>query len=275
MRRAGFIDTHSHFQLAFGTPEGERQRAAAERAGIESMVLCPGNVAGLALAKEAAHAWGFTYTLGIHPLAVPDVKPGDLAILREAVAAAIEDPRFIGIGEVGLDGFVSGMDQAKAEAVFIECLKIARDFDLPLSMHARKSVSRLLYCFGRVAPSGGVVHAFNGSDAERDAFLKRGLKLGFGGACTYAGSRRIRRHLAELPEDAWVLETDAPDMPSSTRRDRHAAGLCPLATEPVDLLEAAQAAAELRGMPLEAVAAVSRANAAAAFPRLAKTLERA
>lgn len=273
MRRPGFIDTHSHFQLAFGTSEGERQRTAAELAGIESMVLCPGDIAGLALAKEAAHVWGCAYMLGIHPLAVPDVKPGDLAALRRAAADSIDDPRFIGIGEVGLDGLVPGVDQAKAESVFIECLKIARDFGLPLSMHARKSVSRLLYCFGRVAPPGGVVHAFNGSDAERDAFLKRGLKLGFGGACTYAGSRRIRRHLAEISENAWVLETDAPDMPSSMRRERHAAGLCPLKTEPSDLLEVAQAAAELRGISVEAVAAISRTNAVSAFPRLARTLE--
>lgn len=273
MRKAGYIDTHSHFQLAFGTALGDAQQAAAEAAGIECIVLCPGDAAGFELAKRAAHAWGYVYMLGIHPLAVPDVAPGDLALLRRVAAEAMDDPRFIGIGEVGLDGFEPGIDQKKAEDVFVECLKIARDLDLPLSIHARKSISRLLACFRRAAPAGGVVHAFNGSDAERDALLKHGLKLGFGGACTYDGSKRIRRHLAELPDDAWVIETDAPDMPSSSRRDRHAAGGCSLQTEPVDLLETAAAASALRGISLGAVASTTRANAIAAFPRLARALE--
>lgn len=272
MRRPGYIDTHSHFQLALGTALGDAQQAAADAAGIECIVLCPGDVAGFELAKAAAHAWGYVYMLGIHPLAASGAERGDLALLRRAAVSAMDDPRFIGIGEVGLDGFEPGIDQKKAEDVFVECLRIARDLDLPLSIHARKSISRLLACFRRAAPPGGVVHAFNGSDAERDALLQRGLKLGFGGACTYEGSKRIRRHLAELPDEAWVIETDAPDMPSSGRRDRHAAGCCSLKTEPADLLETAAAAAALRGISLDEVASQTRANAIAAFPRLASAL---
>ena len=197
-----------------------------------------------------------------------------LARLRAEVEASLEDPFFIGIGEIGLDGFVPGQDQAHAEAVFAECLAIARDYALPASIHVRKSASRVLMHLRRRMPAGGAVHAFNGSDQERESFLQLGLKLGFGGAATYAGSLRIRRHLAEVPEDAWVLETDAPDMPTSRRRDAFAHGALLLDTAPADILEVADAAAMLRALPLEAVAAVSRRNAIAAFPRLAPLLTR-
>lgn len=120
----------------------------------------------------------------------------------------------------------------------------------------------------RLPPPGGAVHAFNGSDVERDTFLGFALRLGFGGAATYAGSKRIRRHLAELPDGAWLLETDAPDMPGSKRRDAHEKEGLSLATEPADILEAAKAAAQLRGITVGEVAKVSRDAAIAAFPRL-------
>ncbi len=48
---------------------------------------------------------------------------------------------------------------------------------------------------------------------QAEAFIKLGFRLGFGGAMTYAGSRRIRQLAAELPLSSIVLETDAPDIP--------------------------------------------------------------
>ena len=126
----------------------------------------------------------------------------------------------------------------------------------------RKSASRLLYHLKRVCVSG-VIHAFNGSIQERDAFLALGLKLGFGGAVTYEGSRRIRRHLAEVPADAFVLESDSPDMPSSVRR---ASGI--LRTEPADAAETAAVAALLREVPRDELVLQSTKTAQAVFNRL-------
>ena len=276
----GFIDTHSHFQLLhlLDPDNGARRQAEAldraRRAGVESMLLAPGAPSDWTPTRAFAHAHGLGYLLGVHPLYVSTVGPRDLERLRSEVEASLDDPFFIGIGEIGLDGWVPGQDQVHAEAVFADCLRIARDFSLPVSLHARKSVSRLFYHLRRVLPAGGAVHAFNGSEVERDRFLAMGFRLGFGGAATYDGSRRIRKHLADLPCDAWVLETDAPDMPTSRRRDAHARGEAPLETEPADILETAAVAAELRGLTLEEVAAYSRQNALDAFPRLTQLLER-
>lgn len=278
--RPGFIDTHSHFQLLDrldpiqGAERQRRQLLAAREAGIDAMLLAPGAPEDWTPTQRFARMHGLGYFLGIHPLYVSQVNERDVAALRKAVEASLDDPFFIGIGEIGLDGFVPGQNQAHAEAIFAACLRIARDYALPVSLHARKSVSRVLYYLRRIPPAGGAVHAFNGSAVERDRFLEMGLSLGFGGAATYAGSRRIRAHLAAVPDNAWVLETDAPDMPTSRRRDAHARGEAPLETEPADILEAAAAAAVLRGLSLEAVAAQSSRNACAAFPRLASLLSR-
>ena len=264
----GFIDTHSHLWVPRLADRLPALLHDARRAGVESMLLGAGGPSNWGATRDLARNAGVGYLLGIHPLALDEVGEGTLESLREEVACSMEDPHFIGIGEVGLDGFVPGIDQALAKRVFLAELRIAREFSLPLSIHVRRSGSETMGALRRLPPPGGAVHAFNGSDVERDVFLSFGLRLGFGGAATYAGSKRIRRHLAELPDGAWLLETDAPDMPGSKRRDAHALEGTPLLTEPADILETARVAAELRGITIKQAAEISRAAAIQAFPRL-------
>lgn len=281
VRVAGLIDTHSHLQIERLDARRDALLAAARRAGVESVLLCAGSPDDWERTLAVARERGLGAMLGIHPLHLAGADDAALRELRRLAEALDADPHFIGIGEIGLDGFEPGIDQALAERVLLEELRIARDLGLPISLHVRRTGSRTLGLLRRVCgapgrpgfrPMTGALHAFNGSDAERAAFLGFGLKLGFGGAATYAGSLRIRRHLAELPDGAWVLETDAPDMPGSLRRDGFAAGRCGLDTEPADILETVRAAAALRGVTPETVAAVSRAAALEAFPRLGRLL---
>ena len=213
-----FIDTHSHLQVERLDGHRAQWLAQAREAGLENILLCAGAPEDWERTLSTAHEWGLGAMLGIHPLWLDSTTPAELVGLRELAASLLDDPHFIGLGEVGLDGFEPGLDQHKAEQVFLEELKIARDLDLPLSIHVRRTASKTLGLLRRVygspgktgfQPVRGAVHAFNGSDAEREAFLAFGLVLGFGGACTYDGSKRIRRHLSELADGAWVLETDA------------------------------------------------------------------
>ena len=257
----GLIDTHAHLQSNAFLADLDVCVAKAKEAGVASIVVCARSVADWARCQEVAHQYGLAYMLGIHPLLVPQSQESDLLTLAQAIERAIDDPYLIGIGEIGLEGLTMTIDE-RQEWFFREQLKLARQYELPVSVHVRKSASRLLYYLRRY-PVRGVIHAFNGSNVERDAFLKLGFKLGFGGAVTYDGSLRIRRHATEVPDDAWVLETDAPDMPSSERRD---AG--ELRTEPQDIVKTLDVVASLRGISLEAACQTSTKNALEAFPRL-------
>lgn len=264
----GIIDTHCHLQSERLASDLESLIVRARTAGVETNVICAGSAADWDRCIEIAAQLDCVYMLGIHPLATPSMKEGDLELLERCVETCLEDARFVGIGEIGIDGLVP-LDDEKQEHAFAQQLKIARRFSLPVSVHVRKSAFRLIKYLRRTPPVSGVIHAFNGSDVERESFLKLGLKLGFGGAATYEGSRRIRRHLATLNANDWVLETDAPDMPSSSRRDSGS-----VRTEPADILETAAVAARLRGETLDFVIESTRRNAMAAFPRLEKTLSR-
>lgn len=262
------VDTHCHLQVEAFEGRLDALLVAARAAGLENALLCAGARDDWEATARTAREHGLSYALGIHPLAVEAAADEDLEALEAAVKAALPDPAFAAVGEVGIDGLVPGAGTPRAEAVFAHALRLARRHDLPLSIHVRKSASRVLMYLRRLPPPGGVVHAFNGSDVERGAFLSLGLSLGFGGALTYSGSLRIRRHflwLLEHAPDRWVFETDAPDMPGERRR---ASGST--VTEPADILDVLEAASALSGLAPETLAEVSRRNALRAFPRMAR-----
>jgi TatD DNase family protein len=260
-----WIDTHCHLDAEAFAADRDAVLARARDAGVSMLVIPAVEVSGFAAAAELAHRCGCAYALGIHPLYTPQADDGDIDRLRLALDAARDDPRLVAIGEIGLDYAVEGLDRERQEWFYARQLKLAREFRLPVILHVRRSADGLLKFLNRYEVIGGIAHAFNGSEDQALRLIARGLRLGFGGAMTYNGSLRIRQLAATLPDDSWVLETDAPDIPPQWRRESGAS----LRNEPGDLPAMAQVMAELRRMPLEEVAAVNRRNACAALPRLA------
>lgn len=265
------IDTHCHLDADEFDADRDAVVARARAAGVGTMVLPAAHVEHFDKTARIARQYGCAYALGVHPLWIERSREEDIGVLRDAVAAALEDPRFVAIGEIGLDFYVPGLDVARQEWFYGEQLKVARDFALPVILHVRRSQDALLKYLRRHAVGGGIAHAFNGSDDQAQRFLKAGFRLGFGGAMTYDGSLRIRRFAQTLPDDAWVIETDAPDIPPQWLRAGGRAGR----NEPAELSRIAQTMAELRAIPVEDVAAQNRRNACAALPRLAGWLAQA
>ncbi len=262
------IDTHCHLDADEFDADRDAVVARARAAGVTTMVLPAAHVAHFAQTVDVARRYGCAYALGIHPLWIDRAREDDIGALRAAVAAAMDDPRFVAVGEIGLDFYVAGVDPERQAWFYREQLRIARDFDLPVILHVRRSQDALLKYLRLHPVAGGIAHAFNGSDDQVRRFLKVGLRLGFGGAMTYDGSLRIRRLAATLPDDAWVIETDAPDIPPQWLRQ--AGGT--LRNEPAELARIAATIAQLRGIAAEAVAEHNRRNACAALPRLARWL---
>jgi TatD DNase family protein len=177
----------------------------------------------------------------------------------------------VAVGEIGLDHFVAGLDLERQQHFYIEQLKIARDAALPVILHVRRSADALLAGLRRVEGAGGIAHAFNGSRQQADAFVEHGFALGFGGATTFERALQIRRLAAELPPQALVLETDAPDIPPQwlyRTAEQRAQGEV-ARNEPAELPRIAQALAVLRGWSLAETAAMTSANVHRVLPRCA------
>ena len=278
-----WIDTHCHLDASEFDADRSAVIARARAAGVTQIVLPAVACANFDTVRGLAHAHGFAYALGIHPLFIHQAQDDDLQALREALAAQRGDARLVAVGEIGLDHFVPGLDLARQEAVYVAQLALAKAFDLPVILHVRKSADTLLKHLRATPVRGGIAHAFNGSEQQALAFVALGFKLGFGGAMTFERALQIRRLAATLPLEAIVLETDAPDIPPHWlyRRvaDRAQAPATGVVTgegpgrsgrnEPGELPRIAQTMATLRGLPLDVLAAATSANARAALPGLA------
>jgi TatD DNase family protein len=262
---AVFIDSHCHLDAA------EFGRAAVDVAddanavGVRWIVLPAVERANFStVAAIAQQHPGCVYALGIHPMYVPQAEENDLALLREQVAQAMQDPRFVAVGEIGLDFFIPALKEGplleKQQHFYVEQLKIARDFDLPVILHVRRSQDQLLKQLRRIRVRGGIAHAFNGSEQQAAAFVGLGFVLGFGGAMTFTRALQIRRLAATLALDSIVLETDAPDISPSW--------LHPAVNTPAQLPRIAAELAELRGQPVADIALQTTQNVARVLPRL-------
>ncbi|MGB4062585.1 MAG: TatD family hydrolase [Azonexus sp.] len=251
------IDTHCHLDAAEFDADRDAVYAAAMAAGVGRIVV-PGVTVNRNFRPKSkiADYPACLEAYGIHPLYVDQSSPEDLSRLRDWVQ---QSPP-VAIGEIGLDFYVSGPDIERQTHFFVEQLKLAREFDLPVLLHVRRAIDPVLKQLRRIGVRGGIAHAFNGSRQQADEFIKLGFVLGFGGAMTFSGSTRIRELAKTLPLEAIVLETDAPDIPPAWLNGGR--------NSPAELPRIAEGLAELRGISLTALVAQTAANARAVLPAL-------
>ncbi len=273
---APWIDTHCHLDAAEFANDVAAVRARAADEGVAVCVIPAVEVSAFEGCRALAHRFGDAYALGIHPLFVGRAADDALQRLDEALTRHAADPRLVAVGEIGLDYFEENMRQSpldeRQQLFFREQLKLARKHGLPVLLHVRRAVDQILKGLRDIGVPGGIAHAFNGSRQQADLLLALGFKLGFGGALTHERATRLRALAAELPPEAIVMETDAPDIPPHwlyTTAGQRAAGQRQGRNEPGELPRIGAELAALRGVTVQAWAAQTSANALAVLPRLA------
>ncbi|MCL2345007.1 MAG: TatD family hydrolase [Desulfobulbus sp.] len=253
------IDSHCHLDAGEFAADRDAVHAAARAGGVERILAPAVAVANFPAVRDCVARYpGCVAAYGIHPLSVNTAQESDLAVLRQWLVSE----RPVAVGEIGLDHFVAAADRQRQEFFFVEQLKLAREFGLPVVLHARRAIDPVLKqlrrIFGHGGVPGGIAHAFNGSRQQADEFLKLGFALGFGGAMTFSGSTRIRHLAATLPDSAIALETDAPDIaPAWLDGGRN---------QPAELPRIAAVLADLRGISVAAVAAMTTENIRRVIP---------
>lgn len=244
------FDTHVHLDCL--QPAGlDAQLAAARAAGIVRF-LVPGidRHGWSALRRLAAPASGIYIAPGLHPQAASDWNDG----CRDELAALLQQPVCVAVGEIGLDAVVE-VPMSLQEQVLREQLRLAIDLGQPVLLHARRATGRVLEVLKQEGAQrvGGIWHAFSGSRETAQEVLKLGFCLALGGPLTWPGGERAAAMARELPQEAIVIETDAPWRAPHPYRDRP--------NRPQYLALVAARLAELRGWSPEQTAAITTANA--------------
>ena len=264
-----WIDTHVHWDATeFDVDRAmalQRARAAGVVACLNPAVSVAGfdNVRLLAEASMQHHAWPrILPAYGIHPLYVDTASASDLTTLDQYLRVH----RPVAIGEIGLDAYAGAPDMTQQQTLFEAQLALAVQHQLPVLLHVRHAVEAVIQSLKRIQGSrnilpGGIAHAFNGSESQADQLIRMGFLLGFGGAMSYEGSRRIRRLASSLPLGHIVLETDAPDMsPVWLHQTRN---------ESAELPKIAATLAKLRDIDCRLLAEQTTDNARRLIPALA------
>lgn len=247
----GLIDTHCHLDAAEFAGKQTELLLVAQSAGISHIVVPSVSRASFASVSALCDEHpGCSSAYGIHPMLIEAATPDDLRVLQDYLRT--RNP--VAVGEIGLDFFIRSDNRARQEYFFVEQLKLAREFDLPVLLHTRRATDTVLKHLRQNTVRGGIAHAFSGSREQAEAFIKLGFKLGFGGAATFLGATRLRELLTTLPLSCLVLETDAPDMPPEFV-------LRGSPNKPEYLLRIAEILANVRGIPLEALALATTENA--------------
>lgn len=270
-----WIDTHCHLDAAEFAPDRLAVREAARELGVSRCLIPAVEVANFAAVRECAQTMGDSYALGIHPLYVPAAQDNDLLVLDAALSRYKDDPHLVAVGEIGLDFFAPALTtplmRERQEFFYLEQLKLARKHGLPVVLHVRRSADRLLKGLRQVSLMGGMAHAFNGSLVQAQAFVSLGFALGFGGALTFERAHQLRRLAMQLPLEALVLETDAPDIPPQwlyRTAQARADGMAQGRNAPDQLPCIAAVMAQLRGMSAADLAVATTGNACRVVPRL-------
>lgn len=260
-----WIDTHCHLDAGEFDADRDAVISATVNAGVRHIVIPAVNTQNFGtVASLARRIPGGRYALGIHPLASPGAGETELAALDSALSQARDDPALVAVGEIGLDRFVEALTTEAASAhqewLFAEQLRLARLHRLPVLLHIRRAQDRVLKALRKSPGVAGIAHAFNGSAQQAGFFLDLGFKLGIGGAMTFERALNIRRLASDLPLDALVLETDAPDIAPAWRHKTR--------NTPAEIPAIGAALAALRAVPIEAIANATAGNARMVLGRL-------
>ncbi len=244
------FDTHSHIDVdSFGT-DRDAAIARARAAGVrEQLVPAIEFETWPELRRVCAANEGLYPAYGLHPLLLNAHRPEHLVRLRDW----IEHERPVAIGECGLDFLDPALDRDRQVVLFAAHVRLAREFDLPLVIHARRAVDAVIAALKEMRGVRGIVHSFAGSPDQARALHKLGMLIGIGGPVTYPRARRLRSIVATLPIEQLVLETDAPDQPMCGRQGER--------NEPAFLTTVLDAVAQLRGAEPDDIALATTTNA--------------
>lgn len=256
-----WFDSHCHLDAVEFDPDRDAVVASACRSGVDRILLPAVDIPSFSRVRDCCLRYPVCVpAYGIHPLYTPAAGENDLEHLDSWLQQEPDGmPRAVAIGEIGLDFFVAGHDVQRQEWFFVEQLKLAKRLGLPVVLHVRRAIDQVLKHVRQSGVRQGIVHAFNGSRQQAEAFIALGFRLGFGGAMTYPRATRIRELATHLPIDAIVLETDAPDIPPAWLG---ASGHMAKPRNTPDQLPAIAAVlSELRGTPIEEIARITAENA--------------
>lgn len=197
------FDSHAHYDDAKFDDEREALLAELPSRGVCGVVNCGCDTASSKTALKLADSYGYIYAaVGIHP---ENIGGGTVNEIRTLA----KHKKCVAIGEIGLDYYWVSDNKEQQKELFSQQLELANEINKPVIVHDRDAHSDTLELLKKHRPKG-VVHSFSGSTEMAKEILKLGMYIGIGGVITFKNAKKLPEAVKMLPEDRFLLETDAP-----------------------------------------------------------------
>jgi TatD DNase family protein len=257
-----FIDSHCHLDMIDLSPyngDFDVMLAATRAEQVNTLLSVSVSMASFPLLYQRIEPYAGIYaSVGVHPLHCDEGLVAVDVLVKEAAREKV-----IAIGETGLDYFYSPESAELQRASFIHHLQASAQTGLPVIVHTRDAREETLQLIEQHGDSrvGGVLHCFTESREMAAAAIELNYFISFSGIVTFRNAESLRELVRQVPMDRLLIETDAPYLAPVPHRGKK--------NEPRYVSEVARCIADLKGLSVEEVAAVSSENFYRLFRRAA------
>jgi TatD DNase family protein len=223
-----WVETHAHLSDAKFDDDRDAALERAKQAGVTRLIEIADGPSEWPKARALAerHAGFVWWAAGIHPYYADQASPDVWAELERLA----KDPRFVAVGEIGLDYAKCPIPRERQIQTFTEGWDLADRLDKPVIIHCREAYDDLMPLLrarrGRLRSVPGVVHCFSGNAEHAREIVELGFYLGVDGPVTYPNAHGLRAALDAAPAESLVLETDSPYLPPQSRRGQRNEPAC-------------------------------------------------
>lgn len=248
-----FFDTHTHLNDPAFEGDFELVVTRALESQVKGFLIVGYNIETSERAIRLAQYLPWSHaSVGIHPHEASGFNEHTLDILRNLT----QNDNVVAIGETGLDFHKMYSEKEDQIRAFKAQLKLAKDLDLPVILHVRKSFPEIFKILAEEGVSKGVFHCFSGGYKEGQKAVEMGFYVSFAGSITY-GSTKLEKALRSIPLERVLIETDCPYLaPEPYKGERN---------EPSYIMYTAEKMAEVLGIPVKKLADITFKNALNAF----------
>jgi TatD DNase family protein len=258
------VDSHAHIDMAEFDGDRDAMLQRARDAGVGTILAIGGGPAAPATADAPAVAETLSSSLpfaerydwiyaaaGIHPHEARLASAENYATLERLA----QHPRFLALGEIGLDYHYDHSPRDVQQRVFVEQLEMARAACKPVILHCREAWPDCLALLDQHWANsglGGIFHCFGGTEDEARQGIAMGFLVSFAANVTYPKAQNLRDVAAALPLESLLLETDSPFLSPQGKRGKR--------NEPANVAEVARTLGPVRNLAPAEIASATAGN---------------
>lgn len=255
------IDTHAHLTDEAYNNTREFMIKNFEEDGLKYVFTIgfdfKSNIDCVRLAEKYDNVYA---VIGVHPEEISSFNEE----CRQYFKMTAKHPKVIAIGEIGLDYHYRQDNKDEQKKVFVEQLKLANEVGLPVVIHNRDSIGDMLEILEenkKYLKNGGLFHCFSESVEVYQRIKKLGLKVAFGGVCTFKNAVNVHKTVQAVSLDDFVIETDCPYLTPEPYRGK-------MTNQPKFVRFVAEKIAQEKGLSVDEVIEIADKNTYKLFKKV-------